>query len=70
MQYAIEIQNPETFDQVVFYAKNRVRYFGNSYSSDCSHAYAQHHTEAHYNPDQDGVAYSTAELGNAYPILK
>ena len=70
MQYAIEIQNPETFDQAVLYAKTREKYFSDSSSSDGSQAYAQHYTEAHYNPDQDGFAYSTAEMGNADPILK
>ena len=70
MQYAIEIQNPVTFDQAVPYAKTREKYFSDSNSSDCSHAYAQHYTEAHYNPDQDGFAHLTAELGNADPILE
>ena len=69
MQYAIEIQNPATFDQAVLYAKTREKYFSDSNSSDCF-TYAQQYTEAHYYPDHNGFAHSTAEMGNADPILK
>ena len=69
MQYAIEIQNPETFDQAVLYAKTREKYFSDPNSSDCF-IYAQQYTEAHYYPDHNSFAHSTAEMGNADPILK